>query len=176
MSADPYDVSSSAPLLGSAPVGPPSATSPLSPAYSPVGIELSTGQAPMAALDMSAAKSAPVMPPSFEPAAPLLDNKIRTSGTGEQFTVADALAAMERHAESKCCLKSGISNELNVLEMRVMSAVHVIFESSTEMLSTVTASGIFLPSFLYPPPNLSHSRFLKKKASYTPGSHVDGPQ
>ena len=145
---DPYESGASAPLLSSPPVAPP--TAPLQPAYAP-GMGVSSDQMPTFDPDL-ATKLSPVLPPSFEPSPSLLDPKNRTTALGENFTVADALQAMERHAQSKCCLKSGITNELNVLEMRVMSAVHIIFESSTEMRSTVTAS-----------------------VAYTPGTMVDGP-
>lgn len=71
----------------------------------------------------------------------------------EPFTIEDARRAMERHAEEKCCLKGGIAHELNIIEMTAMSAVHIVFESTTEGRSTSTAT-----------------------APHQPGAPVDGPQ
>mmetsp|Transcript_11954 Transcript_11954/g.18040 ORF Transcript_11954/g.18040 Transcript_11954/m.18040 type:complete len:432 (+) Transcript_11954:1861-3156(+) len=101
--------------------------------------------------DVTSESNVLMAPTQKNTSQPQVDRSANTQT--DDFTIDDALAAMEAHASDSCCLRGGITRELTVTRMDTMSAVVIVFESSTEGRSTTTAA-----------------------VPHRQGSHVDGPQ
>jgi hypothetical protein len=89
--------------------------------------------------DDPAHPSAPLPPPAPVADVELASAKRSAPGEFTELSEEEARAALERHAKQRCCLRSDIAHELQLESVESESAVHMVFETSTEQRSTKPA-------------------------------------